>query len=167
MYQHFFKHFNPRAPYGARPQKLQEKYTKLNNFNPRAPYGARLIKSVKYKCIPSNFNPRAPYGARLNKVRRLIHTQDFNPRAPYGARRESKLISLGISMISILGPLAGRDLSPSPSGSSVKLFQSSRPLRGVTPGPAGRLRPGGPISILAPLTGRDSKNTQKSRVFLQ
>ena len=56
---------------------------------------------------------------------------DFNPRAPYGARQY-------LTRVKLLSPV----------------FQSSRPLRGatfLTAYPTSNV----PISILAPLTGRD------------
>ena len=34
-------HFNPRAPYGARPQRGSRRRSHSRYFNPRAPYGAR------------------------------------------------------------------------------------------------------------------------------
>ena len=37
----FPRDFNPRAPYGARPQKSGQRRPSTRHFNPRAPYGAR------------------------------------------------------------------------------------------------------------------------------
>ncbi len=56
--------------------------------------------------------------------------------------------------ISILAPLAGRDMRTLAVNCHLKVFQSSRPLRGATRGLAAILVPDG-ISILAPLAGRD------------
>ena len=81
-----------------------------------------------------NFNPRAPYGARPGgRSGQPAAPVYFNPRAPYGARPPA----------SCRMPAA------------VRIFQSSRPLRGATPGVYLVAEDGG-ISILAPLTGRDS-----------
>ena len=72
--------------------------------------------------------------------------------------RGATIPDLGVSAqpgISILAPLAGRDLSRGSTPlASTKRFQSSRPLRGATPlsPPSGTLPA---ISILAPLAGRD------------
>ena len=92
-----------------------------------------------------DFNPRAPYGARLLLYPSIHPHKDFNPRAPYGARLPRKTTEMAM-------PIA---------------FQSSRPLRGATSKSINVTYRSISISILAPLTGRDSKNTQKSRVFLQ
>ncbi len=56
----------------------------------------------------------------------------FNPRAPYGARLTSRMIWSG-----------------------TPTFQSTRPLRGATPAAPPRSAAASPISIHAPLTGRD------------
>ena len=55
--------FNPRSPYGERPQTWAGT-PQLCNFNPRSPYGERpgLNASRYQKC---DFNPRSPYGERL------------------------------------------------------------------------------------------------------
>ena len=78
-------HFNPRAPYGARPCGASA-LTPGTNFNPRAPYGARRNTAADRPAAPRNFNPRAPYGARRSSSLRRPALFYFNPRAPYGAR---------------------------------------------------------------------------------
>ena len=45
-----WNHFNPRAPYGARPNRLFQP-GEFGNFNPRAPYGARQQKCTKIACV--------------------------------------------------------------------------------------------------------------------
>ena len=57
-------YFNPRAPYGARPDNSADALSVTQYFNPRAPYGARRETAVT-SAEPTDFNPRAPYGARL------------------------------------------------------------------------------------------------------
>ena len=79
------KHFNPRAPCGARPG-LSRRITTNRHFNPRAPCGARLSAAAG---LPEqwDFNPRAPCGARRTILQSTRRTRNFNPRAPCGARR--------------------------------------------------------------------------------
>ena len=124
-------HFNPRAPYGARPVLvfarlviLQFQSTRpvwgatapaasftprTGDFNPRAPYGARHNLTVHYLYV-LHFNPRAPYGARQRTHDRLQAAErNFNPRAPYGAR-----------------PKTAADRARD------RIFQSTRPVWGAT-----------------------------------
>ena len=67
-----------------RPSTLQGH--QMRHFNPRAPYGARLSHSFYPPCNFLDFNPRAPYGARPPFVISFPPHLYFNPRAPYGAR---------------------------------------------------------------------------------
>ena len=83
----------------------------LNHFNPRAPYGARPYGGAQTPARKTDFNPRAPYGARLAPAKPFLRVTYFNPRAPYGARPSLELMDAGARIISILAPLTGRDLS--------------------------------------------------------
>ena len=78
------------------------------HFNPRAPRGARL-KNKGFDIEQLNFNPRAPRGARQSpKVIDSIRS-NFNPRAPRGARRSPPPLSGAERLISIHGPRGGPD----------------------------------------------------------
>ena len=125
------RHFNPRAPHGARPAAQAAEPAPRLNFNPRAPHGARLLfhGSLHGK---QNFNPRAPHGARqiipqhlpINKEISIhaprmgrdrirgfagIRNNNFNPRAPHGARLTACRGFSRQSVISIHAPRMGRD----------------------------------------------------------
>ena len=151
------KHFNPRAPYGARPSQapmrhtpelfqstrpirgatltVQPRYWASSYFNPRAPYGARPSLPPVPAYPTPHFNPRAPYGARRGSFRRLWRKPCyFNPRAPYGARPSfpSSAMSQSAISISIHAPHTGRDDDRYTYREAIKLFQSTRPIRGAT-----------------------------------
>ena len=126
-----FRHFNPRAPCGARQlfPKNDHSYTKFQSTRPvwgattemgitgttakisiHAPRVGRDVIAISCLRFPGNFNPRAPCGARLLILYAL-------PRY------------VGIS---IHAPRVGRDplfTSTSPKACS---FQSTRPVWGAT-----------------------------------
>ena len=81
-----WRHFNPRAPCGARPLVFFF-YFLFCDFNPRAPCGARRWRSATSPWR-ADFNPRAPCGARRSWSRRRVPRRNFNPRAPCGARQQ-------------------------------------------------------------------------------
>ena len=103
------RHFNPRAPYGAR-RPSAFSFRSPGYFNPRAPYGARPACSRTPDTPPANFNPRAPYGARRRpKIPIAPPISNFNPRAPYGARPRLEPETVKCRSISIHAPHTGRD----------------------------------------------------------
>ena len=104
-------HFNPRAPYGARPVSGN---TKINDkgISIHAPHtgrdhgvGTHVHRHIAFQstrpirgatpALPGSratevhFNPRAPYGARRVRCSTTHMLSYFNPRAPYGARLSS------------------------------------------------------------------------------
>ena len=85
-----FKHFNPRAPHGARRRVPLVKEV-IFYFNPRAPHGARQ-KKLDVALIKRIFQSTRPaWGATFSSRIGLLGTTDFNPRAPHGARQESQI----------------------------------------------------------------------------
>ena len=102
------KHFNPRAPCGARPNASPFRFF-ATYFNPRAPCGARLsMVNASFLCYGISIH--APHAGRDGRIRvRCLSDLHFNPRAPCGARR-CVLLSKFRSFI----------------------FQSTRPMRGAT-----------------------------------
>ena len=60
------------------------------HFNPRAPRGARLSIFAQHRNVFGNFNPRAPRGARHSPKKCFCLYVNFNPRAPRGARHSTK-----------------------------------------------------------------------------
>ena len=59
-----YGYFNPRAPYGARPQ-LPWRAIKRFEFQSTRPVWGATRSSVCTPRLARHFNPRAPYGARL------------------------------------------------------------------------------------------------------
>ena len=124
------------------------------HFNPRAPCGARLCASTDALC-PRDFNPRAPCGARPKAAQDITPTKDFNPRAPCGARPVIYLHSLFQYGISIHAPRVGRDRDLHGAGGGMMEFQSTRPVWGATSVGASA-NYATDISIHAPRVGRDA-----------
>ena len=124
--------FNPRAPCGAR---RTERFQCITEWivSIHAPHAGRDLDLIEILAPLDGFNPRAPCGARPQSTPQCKTERSFNPRAPCGARR------------SVVGGLR-----------SLVMFQSTRPMRGVTLEQIARLvwrR----VSIHAPHAGRDSK----------
>ena len=149
------------------------------DFNPRAPCGARLYQSdtcqehnVFQSTRPLRGATRRP-GRDAGRRRISIHAPlagrdpqpagaifsftDFNPRAPCGARPDTvPRVVLRCSYFNPRAPCGARLSSCHPSD-GVLLFQSTRPLRGATSDYTTEERYS-PISIHAPLAGRDAAN---------
>ena len=66
-FKHFYKHFNPRSPWGER------RYSQIHSFR-----------------LPFNFNPRSPWGERPCRIRCSRTLWHFNPRSPWGERRHGR-----------------------------------------------------------------------------
>ena len=110
------KHFNPRAPCGARPKpSFEERFCRY--FNPRAPCGARH-DLTGYTAKPSFISIHAP------RVGRDQHRRDV----------------IAVSIISIHAPRVGRDCKRFLQSPESKIFQSTRPVWGATGRRAGRER---------------------------
>ena len=80
----------------------------------------------------SHFNPRAPCGARPSGRRRKLTKQGISIHAPRAGR---DVVAHGLEQgrgISIHAPRAGRDVAASVTLPEVKIFQSTRPVRGAT-----------------------------------
>ena len=128
-------HFNPLAPYGARPSKKRWILSPSLNFNPLAPYGARRAAAVDQQTgrrisihsprtgrdravrirtgVVHDFNPLAPYGARPTVPFAYGRHTNFNPLAPYGARRFCDIPCLTAgSNFNPLAPYGARPPSP-------------------------------------------------------
>ena len=127
----------------------------VQHFNPRAPYGARPFAPPMVTPSYSLFQSTRPvWGATCCKRVSQIYDNNFNPRAPYGARQEAGYTQARIRAISIHAPHMGRDVrgcytsgkdfyfNPrAPCGARLICrdarraraeFQSTRPMRGAT-----------------------------------
>ena len=147
------RHFNPRAPCGARLQHdFQRRQLAVisihaplagrdcqrrscaprpRHFNPRAPCGARLPDD-KDTCVVMEFQSTYPLRGATGIGRADAKGKNFNPRAPCGARRGGAANATHIGIISIHAPLAGRDAVVADFTKRRLIFQSTRPLRGAT-----------------------------------
>ena len=56
-------YFNPRPPWGGRPDSSHLQ-TSFRNFNPRPPWGGRRLKDLPSRQAVRDFNPRPPWGGR-------------------------------------------------------------------------------------------------------
>ena len=125
------RHFNPRAPCGARP-KIVAFYGLNDEFQSTRPVWGATIAGWFFLLNPEPISIHAP---RVGRDRRYdmygLHRHHFNPRAPCGAR-----------------------LPPALVGCLADLFQSTRPVWGATSSamPSTRTMM---ISIHAPRVGRD------------
>ena len=102
------RHFNPRAPRGARPHAGQD----------RKPAG-RISIHV----------PREGHDATA-RGRKMSHSH-FNPRAPRGARPRAPVISLRMLRFQSTCPARGTTLAKKTYATRL-LFQSTCPARGTT-----------------------------------
>ena len=130
-------------------------YNGPKHFNPRAPCGARLQETRGNGTPIDNFNPRAPCGARQPICQQKREQDDFNPRAPCGARRFRRTQAAVSRLFQSTRPLRGATSLIVTVCVTLASFQSTRPLRGATMDkPMGEIKNW--ISIHAPLAGRDT-----------
>ena len=132
------RHFNPRAPRGARPISFKggEEYILFQSTRPSR--GATVLPRLRQPAVGISIH--APLAGRDRGQRRpCAGHHDFNPRAPRGAR-----------------PVH------SPAMVWKAKFQSTRPSRGATLRDF-LVRVARLISIHAPLAGRDSASQNKTQ----
>ena len=96
-----YSYFNPRPPWGGRPQflvyNIDNKY-----FNPRPPWGGRHAQFLVYNIDNKYFNPRPPWGGRPSpKASPSSLMPNFNPRPPWGGRLYGFALRRGNRCISI------------------------------------------------------------------
>ena len=157
------------------------------DFNPRAPCGARRAGEPSLLWLIA-ISIHAPHAGR--DERREAHNarrRRISIHAPHAGRDRKHLPKGHIQFwISIHAPHAGRDILDVVIGTTVSLFQSTRPMRGATTGAARPLaallyfNPRAPcgarrwfsccvrdrchISIHAPHAGRDRKHLPKGHI---
>ena len=148
------RHFNPRAPCGARHSRSPPGCRSLSYFNPRAPCGARRYGaredgdsdgiSIHAPRVGRDFiletwtqtagefqSTRPVWGATRSRPTASATSMNFNPRAPCGARRVY-VSGRRSDVISIHAPRVGRDFHPRNEGFACAAFQSTRPVWGAT-----------------------------------
>ena len=103
------RHFNPRAPRGARPQALQAEEEPCV-ISIHAPLVGRDPRALFFSFTSRYFNPRAPRGARPRAAAPCSSPANFNPRAPRGARRQKSLLHLAQNRFQSTRPSWGATL---------------------------------------------------------
>ena len=174
------RHFNPRSPYGERPQNVgsQEFPIWISIHAPLT--GSDLVRQLPGR-VYLDFNPRSPYGERQNPPPGSKPGGDFNPRSPYGERLDKsfggrragqfqstlplrgatiyKIIGYTATRISIHAPLTGSDFRFC-SLRWLLLYFNPRSPYGERPSGGIDMAVFISISIHAPLTGSDPPNAQ-------
>ena len=148
------RYFNPRAPYGARHNRLSDNML-CNNISIHAPHTGRDDSGPGWTTTGLHFNPRAPYGARRSGVSPAGPCGGISIHAPHTGRDFIGInIFLSKFTISIHAPHTGRDLTRLVLDTNTEKFQSTRPIRGATNRLSDNMLCNN-ISIHAPHTGRD------------
>ena len=104
---------------------------KTRHFNPRAPCGARPCCILTPGCR-SHFNPRAPCGARLPNSTPETIAKLFQSARPVRGATRYMIIVIRKGTISIHAPRAGRDEGHLDPAQLEEIFQSTHPSRGAT-----------------------------------
>ena len=133
---------------------------RCRHFNPRAPCGARPV-CARCAARHANFNPRAPCGARPAVSTSSVSLCYFNPRAPCGARREVQELMDAGALFQSTRPVWGATSSSS-AIASPSVFQSTRPVWGATVQMRLQIRELY-ISIHAPRAGCDKVHAPRPR----
>ncbi len=120
------------APRAGRDDRTKRTISINRHFNPRAPCGARQPIAGK-SVLNLNFNPRAPCGARLvGGEPHLGEARQFQSTRPVRGATAGDLFEIIPRGISIHAPRAGRDCIHCWTSSGRGRFQSTRPVRGAT-----------------------------------
>ena len=80
------------------------------HFNPRAPRGARPLMILPF-AVTLHFNPRAPRGARLGRIKCIIHKLLFQSTCPARGTTSNAHFFKRTRTISIHVPRAGHDIA--------------------------------------------------------
>ena len=128
---------------------------RLSRFQSTRPLrGATVAQLVQFLPV-SDFNPRAPCGARRSGWSWPPSSWYFNPRAPCGARRRlQSRATWWRTYFNPRAPCGARPPQPLPHPAPVRHFNPRAPC-GARPGDHGGKERDHPISIHAPLAGRD------------
>ena len=147
------RHFNPRAPCGARQAQASNRRAAAAFQSTRPVWGATThdLAPVRRFCISIH----APRVGRDFLTQTLLWRFDyFNPRAPCGARRLVALDQRRDAPISIHAPRVGRDEMPMAGVPKSENFNPRAPC-GARPLLVLVTRLDTDISIHAPRVGRD------------
>ena len=101
-------------------------------FNPRSPWGERPQQQCHWEWSFRYFNPRSPWGERLQQFTDCRINCDISIHAPRGGSDVVALISFQIVPISIHAPRGGSDDLVSTRLRRHHRFQSTLPVGGAT-----------------------------------
>ena len=168
-------HFNPRSPYGERPNWWpvahcaapfqstlplrgatyeKQQYADLLSISIHAPLTGSDLPEAEKGARFANFNPRSPYGERLCFSNTVPHsTLNFTPRSPYGERLPLILPPENSTYFNPRSPYGER-----PARQLVRVHRWGISIHAPLTGSDRGFGPGKQkkeISIHAPLTGSD------------
>ena len=112
---------------------------KTGYFNPRSPWGERPQNRLKSRVI-GKFQSTLPVGGATPIISPRIYVVNFNPRSPWGERRLARTAPTIHKDISIHAPRGGSDRRPTQCACTASVFQSTLPVGGATLS-CGRLPP--------------------------
>ena len=125
------RHFNPRAPCGAR-RNTHPASAMPPRFQSTRPVWGATCAPYHNRGGFSNFNPRAPCGARLMATGISERLTLISIHAPRVGRDPPLPPRGGGERISIHAPRVGRDQGPKGDTGAQGAFQSTRPVWGAT-----------------------------------
>ena len=100
--------FNPRSPWGERPEK-NAVLRKTLDISIHAPRGGSDSRSLASSIIRSYFNPRSPWGERRGCFPPSHPYSGFQSTLPVGGATRQTCHPAGVSPISIHAPRGGSD----------------------------------------------------------
>ena len=100
--------FNPRSPYGERPDSAGAQSTEPVDFNPRSPYGERLIK-IAIPISKPRFQSTLPLRGATRQGNEALPFPSISIHAPLTGSDWERSKKYGTRMISIHAPLTGSD----------------------------------------------------------
>ena len=121
------------APHTGRDSEPDSMTSIRAHFNPRAPYGARPV-FLQFLNLRVGISIHAPHTGRDHCVlRNPGHSQRISIHAPHTGRdRRSSSSKRLSSSFQSTRPIRGATVQPNGSVSFVGVFQSTRPIRGAT-----------------------------------
>ena len=124
------RHFNPRAPCGARLHAIPPEISHAR-FQPTRPLrGATSFGHGQAQ--PEGFQPTRPLRGATELLPPRAHVGLISTHAPLAGRDCSGWSFAAMLIISTHAPLAGRDWRFHPLPPKPNIFQPTRPLRGAT-----------------------------------
>ena len=141
------------APLAGRDPRPSPSARRSRHFNPRAPCGARRCM-FEETTASTGFQSTRPLRGATNNIARMADNQQISIHAPLAGRDYKAIFGWrSVNNFNPRAPCGARRLAGLPRCSAGK-FQSTRPLRGATQQKAYK-KACNHISIHAPLAGRD------------